>query len=407
MKESRGRHTKNESRAEAWQRRAFTVWTVIGCAVLAVAFLYLCGMLWQAVATTVVAILVAFMFHVPVAWMETKKIPRPLGAGICMAGLAAVVVIGVLAILPTAIYEIGNLISAIPGYASDAQAFFENWSMYGAFGMSGEQISSAIDAASKWAAEQGALVMADMAGGIVGGVMDFGTGVVICCIAFICAFWLLVDLPTIVDEIRVVVPEHRRDDLEVLSNAFGTAVYGWMKTTIACASITGIACFIVLLAFGAPYAALVALLCGLLYIVPYVGPVAATVLAALVGFVVSPGVGIAVAIAVVIIVNVVANVLAPRMMENSVNMHPMLVLIVIMIGGSLCGIWGMLLAIPVAAAFQGIFITYFESRTGREIASEDGALFRKAADPEDVEDNDNDGNSTEKPLKVENEKPGA
>lgn len=401
MKETgRNRRNKGESRSETWQRRAFTVWTVIGCCILAAAGLYLCGMLWQAVATTVLAILIAFMFHVPVAWMENKGIPRPAGAAICMAGLLAVVVIGVIAILPTAIYEVGNLVAAIPDYAMEARTFFENWSMYGAFGMSGEQISSAIDAAGKWSAEQGAIIMADAAGGIVGGMLDFGTGLVICCIAFICAFWLLVDLPTIVDEIRVLVPEHRRDDLEVLSNAFGTAVYGWMKTTIVCAVIVGIACFIVLVIFGAPYAALVALLCAILYIIPYVGPVAATVLAGLVGLVVSPGVGLAIAIAVVIIVNVVANILAPRMMENSVNMHPMLVLIVIMIGGSLCGIWGMLLAIPVAAAFQGIFITYFESRTGREIASEDGALFRKVAetDEDEEDETDEDGETAEKPI---------
>ena len=83
----------------------------------------------------------------------------------------------------------------------------------------------------------------------------------------------------------------------------------------------------------------------------------------------------------VIITNVVGNIISPKLMKSSVNVHPALILIAILIailiGGALGGVAGMLLSIPIIATLQGVFVTYYEARTGKNIATEDGALFQK------------------------------
>lgn len=59
--------------------------------------------------------------------------------------------------------------------------------------------------------------------------------------------------------------------------------------------------------------------------------------------------------------NIVVNVISPRLMKTTVNVHPAVTLIAILIGEGLCGVLGMLLAVPVVAALQTIFVTYFET----------------------------------------------
>ena len=58
------------------------------------------------------------------------------------------------------------------------------------------------------------------------------------------------------------------------------------------------------------------------------------------------------------------------------QIHPVLSLLAIMIGSALLGPLGMVVAIPLCAIAKGLFVFYFETRTGEQIVSYDGALFK-------------------------------
>ena len=78
----------------------------------------------------------------------------------------------------------------------------------------------------------------------------------------------------------------------------------------------------------------------------------------------------------VVIQNVTDNVVSPLVMRSAVKIHPALSLIGLFIGNSLGGVLGMLLAVPLTAAIKSVFVYYFESRSGRQLVSYDGALFQ-------------------------------
>ena len=78
----------------------------------------------------------------------------------------------------------------------------------------------------------------------------------------------------------------------------------------------------------------------------------------------------------VIAANVTDNVISPLIMRSAVKIHPVLSIVGIVIGNCLGGIVGMVLAIPLTAAIRGVFVYYFETRTKRQLVSEDGALFQ-------------------------------
>ena len=63
-------------------------------------------------------------------------------------------------------------------------------------------------------------------------------------------------------------------------------------------------------------------------------------------------------------------------MQSAVKIHPAMSLIGITVGASLGGALGMALAVPLTAAVKGAFVYYFESRTGRQLVSYDGAFFK-------------------------------
>lgn len=54
-------------------------------------------------------------------------------------------------------------------------------------------------------------------------------------------------------EVRGLVDEKYQDDIDVVTHAFGTAVYGWAKSTLLCALITGVASWLCFLILGIPY----------------------------------------------------------------------------------------------------------------------------------------------------------
>jgi predicted PurR-regulated permease PerM len=60
-------------------------------------------------------------------------------------------------------------------------------------------------------------------------------------------------------------------------------------------------------------------------------------------------------------------------MADQVDLHPLLVILALLVGGTLFGVPGMVLSIPAAAVFKGMFVFWFEKRAERQAASEDDA----------------------------------
>jgi|WetSurMetagenome_2_1015567.scaffolds.fasta_scaffold39784_3 putative permease len=116
----------------------------------------------------------------------------------------------------------------------------------------------------------------------------------------------------------------------------------------------GLLSIIALWILGVNYFIFLGAFAGLANLIPYVGPIAGMVPAAIVAVLNSGSLGSAVAVVVAFVILKLVDDFAvqPLVVASSVEMHPVLVLIAIMIGGELFGILGMLLAVPVAGFFK-------------------------------------------------------
>jgi predicted PurR-regulated permease PerM len=143
--------------------------------------------------------------------------------------------------------------------------------------------------------------------------------------------------------------EHQAEDTKTFQEAL-ERVGGYVSGNIAVSIIAGVASFIALRIFGVSFAAALAMWVGIADLIPTVGATLGALAAVVVAFFSSIVDGIAITIFFVVYQQMENYVIVPRVMKKAVDLSPAMVIISVLIGGSLAGFAGALLALPIAAA---------------------------------------------------------
>lgn len=191
----------------------------------------------------------------------------------------------------------------------------------------------------------------------------------------IIAFFAMVDLPRIRQRLLEMVPEGSRSSVQVLLRALGVVWTGYLKGLATVAILYGITMAIVFTLLGVRYSIVLGTLAGLLYLVPYIGALLIALTSGLVAFFGGETQALwlfavpahswqytLVVVGIAIAVNTLFDqVLVPRIVGGSVGLHPIASIFALIVGAKLFGIWGMLLAMPVAASLWIVLLALFPS----------------------------------------------
>ena len=139
----------------------------------------------------------------------------------------------------------------------------------------------------------------------------------------------------------------------------------WLLGQLPLSAIVGCATLIGLLILRVPYAFPLALLAALGEFVPIIGPVVGTLPALAVALLHSTWQFWSVLVMAVVIQQIENHVLVPRFMGSMVSVSPLAVILAFMVGGTLFGIPGAMMAVPLAAILQVIFEESFIVRRER------------------------------------------
>ncbi len=164
-------------------------------------------------------------------------------------------------------------------------------------------------------------------------------------------FFLARDWPELMKGIEGLVPPRLRDPATVIARRIDERIFAFVKGQLSVATALGILYSIGLLIAGIDLAIPVGLLSGVLFLVPYLGGVVGVVLSgtlALLKFGVDWHVLACVA-TFVVGQGVEGLLLTPLLVGDRVGLHPMVVIVALIVGGNLLGIWGLVLAIPLTA----------------------------------------------------------
>jgi predicted PurR-regulated permease PerM len=191
-------------------------------------------------------------------------------------------------------------------------------------------------------------------------VVDIASGAFWLIVILIAAYYLTKDGDRIVEQLEDMAPPGYRDDFVRLrrriTDVWNAFLRGQLLLGVVLAVITTVVCT----AVGLPYAVGMGLIAGVMEFVPNLGPIIALIPAVLMalfqGSSYLPLSNFWFAVLVtglyVVIQQIEGNLLVPRILGRSLNLHPLVVLIGIIVGGNLAGILGMLLAAPVLATLR-------------------------------------------------------
>ncbi|MFZ5826285.1 MAG: AI-2E family transporter [Bacillota bacterium] len=166
------------------------------------------------------------------------------------------------------------------------------------------------------------------------------------------AFYLLKDLDRFKERFLLSLPRKYRQEIIHLLRGLDRVLSGFVRGQILLAVAVGMLAALATWLLGLRFAVLLGIWAGLTEFIPYVGPVLGAGPAVLAGLSISPWKALQVGIAFAIIQQLENAVLSPKILGESIGLHPIVVLFAVLTGGYLAGGWGLILALPVAGLIR-------------------------------------------------------
>jgi predicted PurR-regulated permease PerM len=350
-------------------RRAGAVcWAVCGVAavVALIGFIaYVLRVIWPPL---ILAGAIVFLLNPAVTRLQARHIPRALGTGLSYLAVVGLTVLVVLLVAPLATRQYDDLAEQWPTLRDDLEEDINRlsersedneWPIRIPTWQELEDQFSAQDAADTnddgvvSQAEEQDRFAAQISTARELALKVFHVGIIFL-IGPIIAFYLLVDLPHIRRVFRSLVPERARGDSMVLSKRLSTAIGGYFRGQLAVAFVVGIMASIGMLIIDLPFWLIVGMIAGLFNMIPLIGPWVGAIPGIVIAFTTGGGTSKAIAVAVVmaIVQQIDNHFISPMVMQRAVKLHPAVVMLALLAGGTLAGFFGLLLAVPTVATLK-------------------------------------------------------
>ena len=304
-----------------------------------------------------IAVFLAVALGPAVDFFARRGAPRGLAIlGVFLSLFLAIFVVGLL-VVPPVVDEVQQLADDAPGYIADLR---DNETL--------RQYDDRYDISAKLTDQAATLParLGDAASALQAVTIGvFSTLVQLLTVLTIC-FFLLLDGRRIAEFLLDQLAPDRRARFAKVGLDVYRSVGGYVAGALTIGTVCGLVTYVTLTILGVPFAVPLAVLMGFLALIPLVGAsiggLAVTLVTLLDDF---PADTIAWIAVIVIYQQIENNVLQPQVYKRTVDLHPLVIITAILVGSSLIGVLGALVAIPVAAAGQILLRDHWEHRRVR------------------------------------------
>jgi len=338
----------------AWARVAAVSARFLLIALALVVLGYVAGKLWVVLLPILLALLLATVLWPPVRFLRRRGVPAALSAiGVLLVALLLLIgIVGGLA--PQVTGQAQELADQVTAGLGELQEGLTGPPLNLGEDRIGATVDNVIDELQANAQ--------DIAGRVLSGAVAAGSLLITGLLSLVLCFFYLKDGPKFLPWLGGLVGPRAAPHVAAISHRSWVTLSGFIKAQAAVGLVDAVFIGIGLAVLGVPLALPLAVLVFFGAFIPIIGAVVSGALAALVALVTN---GVTAALVVVVLVLVVqqleGNVLQPILVGRTLDLHPAVVILAVTAGGTLAGIVGAFLAVPVVAV-AAVVVRYFRQQ---------------------------------------------
>ena len=334
------------------------------------------SILGYTLSSIIIAIIFAYIIDPIVNFLERKGVKRQFGVIIVYISVFLIFAILIISVIPKTINEISNLLTSLPGMVDTLTKNVNNFltEIFAKFNIelpenfidvykesnpkvegdveTPQIVSNILNSMTKTINDLVAKAQGSLMGslsGLFSKVYGALTSAFRLVLIIIFSFYFSVDKEKFTLKVKKSIPNKYRDDLAFLANRIDVALQQFIRGRMLMAIFVGILTMIYLLILSVDFAIIIGLITCVADIIPYVGPLLGCVPAVLFALVDSPAKAFWVLVLFLVVQWVENNILAPKLIGDSTGLNPLLILISIIIGGGIFGVWGMVISVPITS----------------------------------------------------------
>ncbi len=303
------------------------------------------------------ALFVALALNPVVERLSRGRLSRTASIAVVYVVFAILLIAFLWLVLPGLFTQIGLFVQNIPQLITSFQASDTYAWMESTFGT---QVGTMLDQLESFLTNPANLAA------IGSGVLKVGVGIATAIsgglIIIVLSLYFLAGLPAIKDTIAQLSPAHSRPTVRSMTEQITGSIGGYLTGMVVLAFCNSVVAFALHFFLGLPYPGLMALAAFCITLIPLIGSVCYWIFATVVALFTNPLAALIFCVVYLIYIQFEAYVLTPRVMNKTVSVPGALVVIGAMVGGTLMGLLGALVAIPVTASILLIIKRIFIPR---------------------------------------------
>jgi predicted PurR-regulated permease PerM len=377
-----------EATSDRLRRVALVIWVSLGSVALIWIFLQIANSVRIIWLPLVFAGGLVFLLNPLVSALQRLRVPRIVGTFLAFLTLAALVVAAGFLLVPVVQQQSADFAQELPNLYDTILVWLED---------TGERLNLDIgppptlesiqawiqDPANQETIQQVIGNFGSFGGDLIRGVAELLAVVVL---APLLALYMLIDLPRTKGLATELTPPSHREEATFVAGQVVTALGSFVRGQLLVAFIVGLAGSLGLWILDIPFWLIIGILSGILNLVPFAGPVVGGALAALVALLDGSLTKALIAVVIFTLIQQLDNhVITPLVQRARVQLSPMVIVLALIIGGSLAGLLGVLVAVPLTAAIRIIVGHLWRTRVlGQSWAEASERMIERTPPPERI-----------------------
>ncbi len=331
-------------------RKKLRISILIITGVLIIYFLYL---IKSVLVPFLLALVLAYILNPFIRFLERHGLCRILAILGTYFSFAVIVFIIIYYGFPIIIKEVNALAETVPEYTLKLQEFVRNF--YKDFQR--VDIPESIKKVTLENINNFEQTILDTLDSMVSNVWNIFSGIFSIILAPVLAFYMLKDSSYIGTKLLNFIPISIREEFTKLWDKIDNVLTNFIRGHLLVAGIVGLLTTLGLSIIGMKFAIILGIIAGLADLIPYFGPILGAVPAVALALLNSKVQAFYVILVMIIVQQLESNLLSPKILGDSVGLHPLAVIFVLLTGGHFFGVLGMIIAVPFAAVIK-IIINY-------------------------------------------------